>query len=87
MKYRRTKTVTETSLLLVKTKKEGARLPRCGECADSTLWLEPALAANLLGMSVSRIYRLIETEAVHFTETSNGEFKVCSRSLIEILNK
>ena len=87
MKYRRTDTVTETKLLLVKTEKDSTRLDHCGKCEEIRLSLTPALAAELLQSTERHILRLIKTGTVHFTGVDNGEPKVCSQSLIRILNK
>ncbi|MDQ6786009.1 MAG: hypothetical protein M3033_04215 [Acidobacteriota bacterium] len=86
MKYQRTEIITETKLLFVQTKKESAQLDNCPECSAATIWVTPAFAAHLFDTDEKRICRLIETGALHFTNAS-GETKVCSRSLIEILNK
>jgi len=87
MKYRRTDTVSETKLLLVKTKKDSTRLDHCSKCAEIRLSLTPALAAELLHSTERHILRLIKTGTVHFTGAGNGEPKVCSQSLIRILNE
>jgi len=87
MKYRRTDTVTETKLLLVKTKKDSTRLDHCGKCAEIRLSLTPALAAELLRSTERHILRLIKAGTVHLTGVDNGDPKVCSQSLMRILNE
>ena len=86
MNYRRTDTVTETKLRLVKTKQASTRLDHCGKCAEIRLSLTPALAAELLHSTERHLLRLIKKGTVHFTGADNGEPKICSQSLMGILN-
>ena len=55
----------------------------CPLCAGQMITAEAS--AILFGLSRRVIYRIIENEKVHFTETENGLILTCPESFAEIL--
>jgi excisionase family DNA binding protein len=49
----------------------------CTKCSTPTLLLAPDEAAVVAGVSTRTIYRWVETERLHFTETPGGRLFVC----------
>ena len=43
--------------------------------------ITPDEAAKLAGMSSRSLYRLVEAESIHFTETHDGSLLICLNSL------
>lgn len=76
-----------TTLLILKNSNAGARQSWCEQCASEVVWFAPKLAAGLIGLSTRSIYRLLETGAIHFIEANGDEPQICSRSLLEIIEK
>jgi len=56
----------------------------CAECGEPMLRVEQA--AVLFGITQRRIFQIIETETVHFTESEVGAVMICITSLAEILD-
>lgn len=56
----------------------------CTECGEPMLTTEQT--ANFFGIIQRRIFQIIETEAVHFTEIEVGVVMVCLTSLAEFLD-
>jgi len=60
------------------------RQTACAECGEPMLTAEQA--ANIFGIAQRRIFQIIETEAVHYTETEAGAVMICITSLAEFLD-
>jgi len=43
--------------------------------------ITPNEAAKLAGISSRSVYRLVEAESIHFTETRDGSLLICLNSL------
>lgn len=78
--------------ILVRTRKESAvrQMPTteqilCGQCGVMILTVQKV--ADSFQISTRLIYRLIETESVHFIENDGNEIYVCPFSVKEILKK
>ncbi|MBK6723180.1 MAG: hypothetical protein IPG58_07835 [Acidobacteria bacterium] len=56
----------------------------CAECGEPMLAI--AQAAVLLGIKQSRIFQIVETEAIHFTEIEEGAVMICLTSLSAVLD-
>lgn len=56
----------------------------CTECGAPVLAIEPA--ANWLGITQRRIFRIIETGAAHFIESESGALMICMNSLAAVLD-
>ena len=80
MKRRRTEITVETSLLVWRRAGQRALLS-CATCASPTPLIAPDEAAALAGTSTRTIYRWVEAEQLHFTETPDGRLLVCPNSL------
>jgi len=55
----------------------------CAECGEPMLTTEQV--AGLLGINQRRIFEIIETGAVHFTEIEAGAVMICMTSLAKVL--
>lgn len=76
---RRVKITFENTLLVVR--RASQTLVWCPECAARTQMISPEEAATLKGVSTRTIYRWVEVEHPHFTETSEGSLLICPNSL------
>ena len=56
----------------------------CAECDEPMLTTEQA--AKIFGIKQRRIFQIIETGAVHFTETEAGAALICLSSLAAVLD-
>ena len=56
----------------------------CAECGEPMLRI--AQTAVLFRLKQSRIFQIVETGAVHFTETEAGALMICLTSLAVILD-
>jgi len=76
---KRTTTVTfETERVLIVGGAMGARCDACGGRAALVVLNE---AARLAGVSERALYRGVESEALHFSETADGQLLICLNSL------
>ena len=55
----------------------------CEKCEAQAQWIAPDAAAVILNVDTRTMYRRIEANAVHFTETTEGMPLVCLSSLFE----
>lgn len=55
----------------------------CEKCETQAQWIAPEAAAVILNADTRTIYRRIEANAVHFTETTEGVPLVCLSSLFD----
>ena len=76
---RRVKITVENNLLVVR--RSSQTLVWCPECPARIQMITPEEAATLTGVSTRTIYRWVEVEHPHFTETSEGRLLVCPNSL------
>lgn len=54
---------------------------RCSQCAEDVNWLTPNQAVLLTGHSLREIFRRIEANTLHFSETAPGLIHICPNSL------
>jgi excisionase family DNA binding protein len=54
----------------------------CSECEADTRVVTPEEAALLSRVSSRTIYRWIETDRIHFSETAGGLLLICLNSLL-----
>jgi hypothetical protein len=78
---RRTEITVETHRLLVMRRRSGSVLARCAECAGAVEMVTPDEGAILANVSSRTIYRWVEAEKIHFTETPDGLLAICLNSL------
>jgi hypothetical protein len=76
---RRVKITVENNLLVVR--RSSQMLVWCPECPAQIQMITPEEAATLAGVSTRDIYRWVEVEHPHFTETPEGRLMVCPNSL------
>lgn len=57
----------------------------CAECGEPMLMTEQV--AGFFGIKQRRIFQIIETKAVHFSETKAGVMMICLTSLAVFLEK
>lgn len=57
----------------------------CGECEKHSIRITSEQAALLADVSEMLIYRMIEGERLHHTETADGRLKICLASLAKVV--
>jgi excisionase family DNA binding protein len=80
---RRTEITIEAHRIVVLRRPRRSLLAECATCARQSLMLTPDEAATLASVGTRTIYRCIEAEQIHFTETAGGRMLVCLNSLAE----
>ena len=75
---KRLEIVVETERRLVLRRPGPAPPLVCGQCSESLIQAEEAVAAT--GLSSRVIHRLVETGEIHFAETPAGALLVCLNS-------
>jgi excisionase family DNA binding protein len=53
----------------------------CPTCAESVSLVTADEAATVIGVSTRTIYRWVEAEKLHFSETAEGSLLICCNSL------
>jgi len=80
---RRTNVFIKTGRKFVVRQQSADELISCGQCAEPMI---PAhVTADLFGFSSRMIYRLIESEKIHFVETEANEIYVCPNCVKRVL--
>lgn len=84
--------ITRRTTVFVKTERKflvarsiSKELIRCEQCGEQMIPAQSS--ADFFQVSSRRIYRLIESEKIHFAETAANEIYVCLISVNEILNR
>jgi hypothetical protein len=54
----------------------------CQRCHREVTWLTPTQTVTLTGLTLRQIFRRIETDEVHFHETSAGLLLICPQGLV-----
>jgi hypothetical protein len=57
-----------------------ALLAQCYECQEEVSWLTPNQVVALTGLSLREVFRRIEANALHFSETAPGLLHICPNS-------
>lgn len=52
----------------------------CGECGADIECLTVDQTVTLTGLSARKVFRLVETERIHFCETEAGQLFICPNS-------
>lgn len=79
IRKKRTEITFETNVLIVRRTHQ-SRPIFCNTCLSSVFLVAPDTAATLAGVSTRTIYRWVELEQIHYTETPDGRLLVCPRS-------
>ena len=59
----------------------GPMLARCEMCNAEVSWLTPNQVSAVTGLSLREVFRRIEGNSFHFTETESGLLHICPNSL------
>ena len=57
----------------------------CGDCAEEIQCLTIEQAVRLTGLSARRLFRLVEAEGIHFSETEDGRLFICPNSVAPLV--
>jgi len=82
---RKTQITIETDRVLVIHRPRRPVIAWCAECSDHVKMITPDEAAAVNGISTRAMYRWIEAERIHFTETHQGSLFVCLNSLSRLI--
>ncbi|HKA20498.1 MAG TPA: hypothetical protein VKN18_19590 [Blastocatellia bacterium] len=82
---RRAQITIETARRLIVRTRTGIRR-RCRTCDDLVAMITPDMAAELTGISLRAVYRLIEAEKIHSIELSDRSSLICLNSLKQLVN-
>ncbi len=86
-KKRKTKITVETERLVIVRRREKDESGWCGRCEAKVRIITPEEAAVAAHVSTRTIYRWIEAERLHFTETPEGFLRICLDSLMSNLSQ
>ena len=82
---KRTTITVETERVLIISRRAGRRVRAspawCAECSASVEMVPPEVAAALARVSLRTIYRWVEADRLHFTETAEGALLICLNSI------
>ena len=84
IKRTRTKRTIVVERLLILENPESHPFGRCIRCKHYSRMVTPTVAAQLCGLSLRQLFRLVEESSVHFAETSDGMVVFCVASLADI---
>lgn len=79
---RRTEITVETeTIVCLRRRSQAALIAWCPQCAAEVKLVTPEAAALHSGLSLRAIYRRIEADRLHFSETAEGQLFICLNSL------
>ena len=79
---KRTEISIETHRQLVISRRRGSVIAWCPECAGQVKMVTPDEAAIVARVSSRTIYRWVEIQKLHFSETPEGLLLICLDSLL-----
>ncbi|HSK73721.1 MAG TPA: hypothetical protein VK892_18635 [Pyrinomonadaceae bacterium] len=79
----KTEVVIEQDEILVVGKNGEPILGWCGDCRAEVNLASPETAAKIFGITPRAIYRLVEADRLHFSETALGNLQICLISLAD----
>lgn len=82
---RRTEITIETERVLVISKRNTSALAWCSACGSQEQMITPEVAAKTISLSTRAVYRLIESDQLHFIETHDNRLWICVNSLNRII--
>lgn len=82
-KMKKTEIIAETERVLVSRRGQRSIQVWCEQCARQVKMLTAEEVTSVVGVSQRTIYRWVEAEKVHFTETPDGRLLICADSLDE----
>ena len=79
---RRTEITVETeTIVCLRRRSRTALTAWCPQCATEVKQVTPEEAAMYSGLSLRTIYRKVEADRLHFSETAEGRLFICLNSL------
>jgi excisionase family DNA binding protein len=84
MRKKRTEITIETDRVVVISRRNLSAQSWCGACGKRVSMITIDEAAMLARVSSRTVYRWVEDERLHFTETSDGRLLVCSESIPQV---
>jgi excisionase family DNA binding protein len=78
---KRTEITVETHRVQVIRRSGRVERAWCEACAGEVRMVTPEEAAAVTGVSTRTIYRRVEDNQLHFTETPEGRLRVCFKSM------
>jgi excisionase family DNA binding protein len=84
MRKKRTEITIETDRIVVISRRNLQAQSWCGACNKRVSMVTIDEAARLARVSARTVYRWVEDEKLHFTETSDGRLLICSESIPQI---
>ena len=78
---RRTLITVETDRVILMSGRKVSPVRWCASCAGEARMVTVDEAAVLIGVSSRTIYRRVEADQLHFTETPEGRLYICLDSL------
>ena len=78
---KRTEITIETDRIFVLSRRKVFVVAWCHECGQRTTMITVDEAAAIAGVSSRTIYRWVESERLHFAETSEGCLLICRESI------
>lgn len=78
---RRTEITIETDEVTVIRRRRNLARAWCARCAAPVEMVTTEQAAVLTGVSLRRVFRQVEADLLHYTETPDGSLYICLNSL------
>jgi hypothetical protein len=84
LKERRTEIAFELDQIMIVKRRKGAVSEWCLNCEEDVVMLTPDEAASITSTTTRALYRLVDAEIIHFTETE-GLIRLCLPSLLRAI--
>jgi hypothetical protein len=82
MQRSRTEITIEVDHVMMVSRRQRAAGVWCSACGEEVLMLTPDEATSVSRVSTRAIFKMIETEQIHFSETTSGLIRLCLTSLV-----
>jgi hypothetical protein len=79
---RRTEITIEVDRVITVSRRHQAAGLWCSACGEEALMLTPDEATSVSRLSTRAIFKMIDTEQIHFSETTSGLIRLCLTSLV-----
>ena len=81
-RYQRIEISVERTRIFAAKRRESTRRDWCKSCEVLVDMVTPDDATSITGIGSREIYRLIEANEFHFSETEEGSIRICLNSLL-----
>ena len=78
---KRTEITIETDRIVVLSRRKVSVVSWCRECNRRVKMVTADEAASIAGVTSRTIYRWVDSEKLHFNETSQGSLLICCESI------